>query len=170
MEVKELVVGVVGWGRDRDLLSVDNRFQQICKSLEEWYELFCDINSGNDRRDSIGDIVVTLILSATQVGFDVGSIESFIKEKPRGELLKYDMFRLNSLSFLFYSTLCAMFCNFEKKFNKEIASSNYKNIFSVLNLIAEKSGANLRDCLALSFDEIKDRKGKTENGVFVKEN
>lgn len=39
----------------------------------------------------------------------------------------------------------------------------------VLCIIAAQNGLRFDDCLESAWDEIKDRKGRMENGVFVKE-
>lgn len=39
----------------------------------------------------------------------------------------------------------------------------------VLTIIARQLGLKFEDCVAGAYDEIKDRKGKMINGVFVKE-
>jgi NTP pyrophosphatase (non-canonical NTP hydrolase) len=36
-------------------------------------------------------------------------------------------------------------------------------------ILSEQLGYNLTECLQLAYNEIKDRKGKTENGIFKKE-
>lgn len=61
---------------------------------------------------------------------------------------------------------------------KELNESVYYNkspiddigdIMVVLINIAERNGLTLEQCLAHAYDEIKDRKGKMVDGVFVKE-
>lgn len=39
----------------------------------------------------------------------------------------------------------------------------------VLTIIAEQSGTSIAECLNLAWNEIKDRKGKMVDGIFVKE-
>lgn len=39
----------------------------------------------------------------------------------------------------------------------------------VLINIAERNGLSLYDCLSVAYDDIKDRKGRMVDGVFVKE-
>ena len=39
----------------------------------------------------------------------------------------------------------------------------------VLTIIAEQSGLTIEDCLSYAYSDIKDRKGKMIDGVFVKE-
>lgn len=39
----------------------------------------------------------------------------------------------------------------------------------VLTILSRQSGLTLSECVESAFEEIKDRKGRMENGVFVKE-
>lgn len=39
----------------------------------------------------------------------------------------------------------------------------------VLTILAEQHGVKIESCIQMAYDEIKDRKGKMVNGVFVKE-
>lgn len=39
----------------------------------------------------------------------------------------------------------------------------------VLTIMAAQRGLNIEDCIAAAYDEIKDRKGRMIDGVFVKE-
>ena len=43
------------------------------------------------------------------------------------------------------------------------------DVIVTLIILAQIQGTNLEECLAMAYDEIKDRTGKTVNGVFVKE-
>ena len=43
------------------------------------------------------------------------------------------------------------------------------DILVVLINIAERNGLTLRECLSVAYDDIKDRKGRMVDGVFVKE-
>lgn len=43
------------------------------------------------------------------------------------------------------------------------------DIFVVLTILSLQLGINLKDCVEVAYNEIKDRKGKLVNGVFVKE-
>lgn len=38
-----------------------------------------------------------------------------------------------------------------------------------LIILAQQNGTNVKECLELAYNEIKGRKGKTINGVFVKQ-
>jgi NTP pyrophosphatase (non-canonical NTP hydrolase) len=43
------------------------------------------------------------------------------------------------------------------------------DIFVVLTILAAQNGMDIEDCIANSYYEIKDRKGKMLDGIFVKE-
>lgn len=43
------------------------------------------------------------------------------------------------------------------------------DIFVTLIILCEQLNISLQTCLAMAYDKIKDRKGKTINGTFVKE-
>ena len=42
--------------------------------------------------------------------------------------------------------------------------------FVVLTILAAQHGVDIEECIAAAWDEIKDRRGRMENGVFIKEN
>ncbi len=48
-------------------------------------------------------------------------------------------------------------------------SDDIGDMIVVLLNIAERNGLTLRDCLAKAWDDIKDRKGRMVDGIFVKE-
>lgn len=43
------------------------------------------------------------------------------------------------------------------------------DVIVVLTIIAEQNGLRLIDCINSAYEEIKDRKGKMVDGIFVKE-
>ena len=45
----------------------------------------------------------------------------------------------------------------------------YCDAINMLKVFSEASGIAFKDCLEKAWDEIKDRKGKMINGMFVKE-
>jgi NTP pyrophosphatase (non-canonical NTP hydrolase) len=56
------------------------------------------------------------------------------------------------------------------KGNFEELKDGIGDSFVTLIILAEQIGFNPKDCLESAWNEIKDRKGKTINGVFIKEN
>lgn len=43
------------------------------------------------------------------------------------------------------------------------------DMFVVMTILSQQMGFKIEDCVELAWDEIKDRKGKLVNGVYVKE-
>lgn len=43
------------------------------------------------------------------------------------------------------------------------------DVYVTLSILAQQCGYNLADCVQHAWDEIKDRKGETINGTFIKE-
>lgn len=39
----------------------------------------------------------------------------------------------------------------------------------VLTILAKQCGLNIEDCIDLAWNEIKDRKGRMQDGIFIKE-
>lgn len=63
----------------------------------------------------------------------------------------------------------ALICNsYLDNYTPEITDA-IGDIMVVLINIAERNGLTLEQCLAHAYNEIKDRKGKMVDGVFVKE-
>lgn len=67
----ELIQSVELWADQRGLLVPENRPRQMLKVMEEVGETSAALARGNRRelKDGIGDVVVTLIILASQSGF-----------------------------------------------------------------------------------------------------
>ena len=53
--------------------------------------------------------------------------------------------------------------------NKDLIKDGIGDSFVTLIILSWQNGIDPTDCLRAAWEEIKDRKGKTENGVFIKE-
>ena len=64
---------VLNWANERGLLNPENKFIQMGKMVSEVGEL-CDAIIKDDKNgqiDGIGDVLVTLIILANQLGYDI---------------------------------------------------------------------------------------------------
>ena len=52
----------------------------------------------------------------------------------------------------------------------DLAIDGIGDCYVVLTILARQIGTSIDECVLFAYNEIKDRKGKTINGVFVKEN
>lgn len=53
---------------------------------------------------------------------------------------------------------------------KEEISDGIGDMIVVLTILAAQNNMNIEDCIKNAYNEIKDRKGKMVDGIFVKEN
>ena len=55
------------------------------------------------------------------------------------------------------------------KSKQDLIKDSFGDVLVVLIILAAQHDLELADCLQIAYNEIKDRKGRKENGVFVKE-
>lgn len=157
MELQKLITNVQQWSIDRGLDKADSK-KQMLKLYEEFGELASGLAKGNKEvvKDSIGDVIVVLIILAQQQG--IKTIAD----------LHYD----NSVSdiMLMTSTLIGTLSYHISNDHQEFMFYNIiQMIVASTELIAKGQELDFEDCLSQAWNEIKDRKGKLIDGVWVKE-
>lgn len=55
------------------------------------------------------------------------------------------------------------------KGKEDLVKDSLGDALVVLTIIAEQSGTSIAECLSLAWNEIKDRKGKMVDGIFIKD-
>ena len=55
------------------------------------------------------------------------------------------------------------------KSNKEVVRDSIGDVYVVLTILAMQQKVDVRDCIDMAYEEIKDRKGRLVDGVWVKE-
>lgn len=55
------------------------------------------------------------------------------------------------------------------KGKEDLVKDSIGDALVVLTILAEQSGTSIEECLNLAWNEIKDRKGKMVDGIFIKE-
>lgn len=150
LKLEELQPLIIEWAKDKGLLFEENAPKQRLKLIEECGELASAIlkNDVKLQKDAIGDIFVVLVILAEQVG------EKII---------------LNNLEFGNYgidNSICINYIisNSYIDFNNKVFFSLEWLFESALNLKLD-----LTECANIAWNEIKDRKGKTLGGTFIKE-
>lgn len=157
MKLQKLITNVQRWSIDRGLDKADSK-KQMLKLYEEFGELASGLAKGNKEvvKDSIGDVVVVLIILAQQQG--VKLISDF-------ELSHENISKENVV--LEASEYIGAVSNFVKRNLK--CEGHIVYLITYLQRIAKDEGLKFEDCLSLAWNEIKDRKGKLIDGVWVKE-
>ena len=144
--LQELQVLILQWAKEKDLLKFENAPKQRLKLLEEVGEAARAIlkNKTDDIKDGIGDIFVVLVILAEQLSeeilFDMNGVA---KDDDKDFVFLFDNI-LNSKR-IYYS-------------------------LAYLKDICKKLDLDLTECANLAWDEIKDRKGQTIDGTFIKNN
>ena len=144
--LQELQKKIIQWANDKDLLKFENAPKQRLKLLEEVGETAAAIlkNKTDEIKDGIGDIFVVLVILAEQLSEEILFDMNGVAKDDDQDFI-----------FLFDNVL------------------NSKRIYfsiSYLNDICTKLNLDLTECANLAWNEIKDRKGNTINGVFIKNN
>lgn len=157
MKLQKLITNVQQWSIDRGLDKADSK-KQMLKLYEEFGELASGLAKGNKEvvKDSIGDVVVVLIILAQQQG--VRLISDF-------ELSHEDISKENVV--LEASEYIGAVSNFVKRNLK--CEGHIVYLITYLKRIAKDENLKFEDCLSQAWNEIKDRKGKLIDGVWVKE-
>lgn len=55
------------------------------------------------------------------------------------------------------------------KNNTVLTKDGLGDMFVVMTILSQQLGFDIEECIEMAYNEIKDRKGKMINGVFVKE-
>lgn len=157
MKEKELIGKIAQWAKDRNLILGSTPQKQFIKLMEEFGELCAGI-ARNDKekiKDSIGDCGVVLIIlnEQCQIEKDLTFTWEFQIETPENQI-KYTMRYLNDLSWLI-----------DDSKDKFVLSE----LITELNGYANYYGFAMLECLEYAYEQIKDRKGRMIDGVFVKE-
>lgn len=144
--LQELQVLILQWAKEKDLLKFENAPKQRLKLLEEVGETARAIlkNNTDEIKDGIGDIFVVLVILSEQLSEEIlYNTNRFAKDDDKDFMFLFDNI-LNSKR-IYYS-------------------------LAYLKDICRKLDLNLSECANLAWNEIKDRKGNTINGVFIKNN
>ena len=134
---------ILGWAKDKNITTEECIPMQKLKLIEEVGEIANAIvkNKKEEQADGIGDAFVVLTILAKQNGeeFEAVDIYSNFEDTELADLL-------------------AM-----------IIYSEYNVDFGVFLELCVKLDLDIVNCVSSAWDEIKDRKGRTEGGVFLKD-
>ena len=144
--LQELQVLILQWAKEKNLLKLENAPKQRLKLLEEVGETAGAILKNNHEgvKDGIGDIFVVLVILSEQLSEEI-------------------LFDMNGASKDDHQDFIFLFDNI----------LNSKRIYfslAYLNDICTKLNLDLTECANLAWNEIKDRKGNTIDGTFIKNN
>ena len=177
--MKELIKKIENWAEERNLIKGSTPQKQFIKMMEEFGELCAGISKNNIEmiKDSIGDCFVVFIIMNKQTGGKLLPIDiaDVMENDPVAdeELFKEveEKSKDSSKDYLISNLLVELTVNLgEMGFS--VSSEEYDDFTCLLPhfmLIGAFYKLSLEACAAAGWEQIKDRKGRMINGVFVKE-
>ena len=152
MNLEQLIQNIEQWAHDRNIIKGSKPIDQAMKLFSEFGELADNVGKGRDCRDDIGDVFVVLTIMAKQKnlsmvdaldfsGISVGSI-------------KHGVVNLSG---------CLEY------FVRHDEQGALMESLEALDSVCFESKNNLKECVQIAYNDIKDRKGLMHNGVFIKE-
>lgn len=158
---------ILGWAHERNLIKGSTCRKQLAKTCEEFGELAAGLNKGKRAliQDGVGDVLVTLIIANGCAGgaylFPTAAVPDWIQPPPHIRKLEGTDLVLHTLKELSYITCVSEMNNWR--------TSLCYDLVRALSAASEFAGCKLDECLQVAWLEIKDRKGRMIDGVFVKE-
>lgn len=154
--MEELIKKVEAWSKERGLNVADPNKQRL-KLWEEFGELNAAIARDNrdGAIDAIGDMLVVMIIYKQQKGCGIDNV--FEPKQDNLDIIGKldDTALIDDIGREIYDT--------------RSYAEGLRMVVEDLTVLAYRLSTNLEECLAAAYDEIKDRKGKMVNGVFIKE-
>lgn len=165
--MKELIKNIEQWAEERNLIEGSTPQKQMLKLMEEFGELCGGIakNKSEVIKDSIGDCFVVMVILNKQLQADI-NIKDIIDGSYSNLGKTNDDPVLSTMIFAARAGMLADAIGNEKSVECYLALAC---LFGALVFISSKCYLNLADCIIHAYDQIKDRKGKMIDGVFVKE-
>lgn len=162
---------ILGWAAERNLIEGSTPTKQLDKLFEELGE-FAGSSARSSvpekreemlekMKDGLGDTFVVICIMAAQMGveLDFDQMEEY-DEEPRNSVLYLAMGCLAGLVEAELQGIVEPYMGQDEHFYFAT---------SIVKAVAEANGFDFLDCIAMAWNEIKDRKGRMVDGVFVKE-
>ncbi len=159
------------WAYDRNLIEGSDPISQFLKTMSEFGELADGINKNRieEIKDGIGDVKVTLVIIAAQLGYELerGAASYFCDLDATA---KSNYLAATQALGIVADSLLAGDMDYEEDeiyCRKIIAGVLY--VDAILNRIANSFELTAEQCIEHAWEEIKDRNGRMVDGVFIKE-
>ena len=175
--MQELIKNIENWAEERNLINGSTPQKQFIKLMEKFGELCAGISKNNIDmiKDSIGDCVVVLVIMNKQAGgklFPDGLQGVFYDISKEDFSKKIEMGINISSKEILVSNIVQASAQGLGEMGEMLFSDEYEDITGILTCFyafSEIYKLSFENCVRSAWEEIKDRKGKMINGVFVKE-
>jgi hypothetical protein len=160
MQANEFASNVAQWAEDRNLVEGSSPDAQIKKLLEESTELYEGLRLGKavEIKDGVGDVEVVLRVIECQLGLEF--MESTVPLVIVGCGDAYSVY---------LSTVARLVGRVRRGRSPRFIQDAIIDARGALRLLVEGNQLTIDQCRAHAWNEIKDRKGRMVDGVFVKE-
>lgn len=156
MNLNELSANIRQWAVDRNLIEGAKPIAQMVKLIEEVGELY-SATTTEEAKDAIGDSYVVMTILAAQHGLDIETVTLDYKKIIRADV-----------TVVLVSTMGKLAHDIAR--SKPIDPQHVADFVSALSYVCHTvEDFTLKEAVESAWNEIKDRKGKMINGVFVKE-
>ena len=162
---------VAQWAKDRNLIEGSNPKQQFLKHVEEGGEIFEAILLVDKDKavDAIGDTCVVITIILIQAGYDP---VKFIKNKRNAQTV-YPNFKAACMTHE-AANLTMKFGMYQGVLARALAKEQnpipaITDVIDSLRRLSHILCIDFAECYRIAYNEIKDRKGKMVDGVFVKD-
>lgn len=173
-KLNELTLNIEKWAVARNLIDGSTPQKQMLKLMEEFGELCGGVakNKPEVIKDSIGDCFVVLVILKRQLGI-TGSYYDFSTLTEKFKMPSRFTVELACLDFGVHYGELARCIGLVDSFGIGIYPSNIEfnliRCFGSLLAIICTQNLKIEDCVQYAYNQIKDRKGRMIDGVFVKE-
>ena len=163
---------ILGWARDRNLIEGSTPTKQLDKLFEELGEYagsFARHTVPEKReemlvkmQDGLGDVFVVVCILAEQMGVELDF----------DQMEDYEDTGRNGVFYLALGCLAGLVEAQEHKIEDESMEPIPDHFFYAITTgiaVAKRNGFDFLACIEMAWNEIKDRKGRMVDGVFVKE-
>ncbi len=163
---------IQGWAADRNLIEGATPEQQLDKLFEEIGEYAGAYSRRGvpakseemlvKMQDGLGDIFVVVCILAAQMGVELDF----------DEMEEYEEAGRNSIMYLTMGCLAGLLeSEYQNLHDDSMMDYPEHFYFAVATAaaVAKQNGFDFLACIDMAWNEIKDRKGRMINGVFVKE-
>jgi len=150
---------IIGWAIKKGIVEADDKLKQGLKTVEEIAELVKHSIKGEDIRDDIGDIYVTIVVQAHMNGLNMKKCHKNPYEMETREETKFALVDL-------VLAVGMLLDSIEREDSVDIWISN---IYNGLINICDMENLSLPCCIEIAYNEIKGRTGKMVNGIFIKD-
>ena len=160
---------ILGWARDRNLIEGSTTEKQLDKLFEENGEYAgSSARSGvADKRDEmllkmqdgLGDVFVVTCIMAAQMGVELDF----------DQMKEYQGEGRNCVFYLALGCLAGLVESQYREAPDDSTPDPFYFAVAAAQAVAKRNGFDFLACIEMAWNEIKDRKGRMVDGVFVKE-